>query len=209
MPLQIRVRQWFKTAGLRPAPGDRRASLEREVARPSVPNRIWTNWRHGSTSNHTTTCWRRSGAVSFRDPVGQYTGGAGAAGIRPRSRPGDPEKLKRRPLSRADGAGQVVVDGIGDLMTQMAKCCKPVPYDGSSVISPGDAASPCIAATAWWCARWMHKPRAPGGCHLGGRAAGFTFPVDIQVIAADRGAAPRYLRCSRTPKSTSRGEYPV
>jgi GTP pyrophosphokinase len=41
-----------------------------------------------------------------------------------------PEKLKRRPPSRASGgAGQVVVEGIGDLMTHMAKCCKPVPYD--------------------------------------------------------------------------------
>ena len=41
-----------------------------------------------------------------------------------------PEKLRRRTPSRAaGGAGQVVVEGIGDLLTQMAKCCKPVPYD--------------------------------------------------------------------------------
>ena len=36
-----------------------------------------------------------------------------------------PEKIRRRPPSRTTGgAGQVVVEGIGDLMTQMAKCCK-------------------------------------------------------------------------------------
>ena len=41
-----------------------------------------------------------------------------------------PEKLRRRPPSKATGgAGQVVVEGIGDLMTQMARCCKPVPFD--------------------------------------------------------------------------------
>jgi GTP pyrophosphokinase len=41
-----------------------------------------------------------------------------------------PEKLRRKGPSRmTGGAGQVIVDGIGDLMTQMAKCCKPVPYD--------------------------------------------------------------------------------
>ena len=41
-----------------------------------------------------------------------------------------PEKISRRLPSRAEGgAGQVVVDGVGDLMTHMAKCCKPVPFD--------------------------------------------------------------------------------
>ena len=41
-----------------------------------------------------------------------------------------PERIRQRAPNRAEGgAGQVVVDGVGDLMTQMAKCCKPVPFD--------------------------------------------------------------------------------
>ena len=41
-----------------------------------------------------------------------------------------PEKLKHK-LENLDhsGKGQVIVHGVGDLMTQMARCCKPVPYD--------------------------------------------------------------------------------
>ncbi|HIE56598.1 MAG TPA: bifunctional (p)ppGpp synthetase/guanosine-3',5'-bis(diphosphate) 3'-pyrophosphohydrolase, partial [Chromatiaceae bacterium] len=40
----------------------------------------------------------------------------------------NPEKAgQRRPAS--SGHGRVIVEGVDDLMTHMARCCKPVPYD--------------------------------------------------------------------------------
>ncbi|MCP5429330.1 MAG: bifunctional (p)ppGpp synthetase/guanosine-3',5'-bis(diphosphate) 3'-pyrophosphohydrolase [Chromatiaceae bacterium] len=99
-----------------------------------------------------------------------------------------PEKLKRRPLSRADGAGQVVVDGIGDLMTQMAKCCKPVPYDG--IVGYTNQGARCHGAS-----QRLHGSAQDGRAEPRARLVDVAwadaqqdsrFLVDIQVIAADR-----------------------
>ena len=38
-------------------------------------------------------------------------------------------KVRKKKAPQADSAGNVVVHGVGDLMTHMARCCKPVPYD--------------------------------------------------------------------------------
>lgn len=39
-----------------------------------------------------------------------------------------PEKAAR-PAPRSGSQGRITVEGVGDLMTGMARCCKPVPYD--------------------------------------------------------------------------------
>ena len=39
------------------------------------------------------------------------------------------EKVRQRKGPPQESSGSVVVHGVGDLMTQMARCCKPVPYD--------------------------------------------------------------------------------
>ena len=42
----------------------------------------------------------------------------------------DPQTLVRKPRSSSAGKGGVLVVGIGSLMTQLAKCCRPAPPDG-------------------------------------------------------------------------------
>lgn len=39
------------------------------------------------------------------------------------------QRVRKRKVSARDAAGAVVVQGVGDLMTHMARCCKPVPPD--------------------------------------------------------------------------------
>jgi len=39
------------------------------------------------------------------------------------------EKVRQKKTTQHESAGAVIVQGVGDLMTQMARCCKPVPYD--------------------------------------------------------------------------------
>ena len=39
------------------------------------------------------------------------------------------EKVRKKVASKHASSGAVVVHGVGDLMTQMARCCKPVPFD--------------------------------------------------------------------------------
>ncbi|MET0093164.1 MAG: ACT domain-containing protein, partial [Sedimenticola sp.] len=40
-------------------------------------------------------------------------------------------RRKRGPKKKSrKGQGEVIVEGVDDLMTHVARCCKPVPYDG-------------------------------------------------------------------------------
>jgi GTP pyrophosphokinase len=126
-----RIRQWFKQQDYDQHVAIGRSSLEREVARLSVPK---------------PDLEQLAGRFHFKggDDLLAAIGRGELSAIqlantqieRVKRDPAEkadqeiPEKLKRKAPSRAaGGAGQVVVDGIGDLMTQMAKCCKPVPFD--------------------------------------------------------------------------------
>ena len=183
-----RVRQWFKQQDFDQHLAIGRASLEREVARLSVPkpdlDKLAARFNFKSHDDLLAAIGRGElSAIQLantqvervpRDP-------AAKADLE------IPEKLKRRPLSRADGAGQVVVDGIGDLMTQMAKCCKPVPYDGIiGYITRGRGVtvhrSDCVV---------VRKMDAQNRARLvdvtwADAQQDSRFLVDIQVIAADR-----------------------
>ena len=100
-----------------------------------------------------------------------------------------PEKIRRRapPRHASGGAGQVVVEGIGDLMTQMAKCCKPVPYDDIvGYITKGRG----VTVHRRDCAV-VNKMDAQNQARLidvdwAGSQQDSRFLVDIQVHAADR-----------------------
>jgi len=39
------------------------------------------------------------------------------------------ERVRQRKVSPQEAAGSVIVEGVGDLLTHMARCCKPVPPD--------------------------------------------------------------------------------
>lgn len=39
------------------------------------------------------------------------------------------EKVQQKKLHHHESAGSVMIHGVGDLMTHMARCCKPVPFD--------------------------------------------------------------------------------
>ena len=38
-------------------------------------------------------------------------------------------RVRKKPPRQGETAGSVIVEGVGDLMTHMARCCKPVPFD--------------------------------------------------------------------------------
>ena len=127
-----RVRQWFKQQDFAQHVAIGRASLDREVARLSVPkpdlDRLATRFNFRTHDDLLAAIGRGElSAIQVANAQAERVQ-RDAAELADRE---IPEKLKRRAPSRATGgAGQVVVEGIGDLMTQMARCCKPVPYDG-------------------------------------------------------------------------------
>lgn len=125
-----RVRQWFKQQDFDEHVLIGRSSLEREVSRLSVPkpdlDKLASRFNFKSPEDLLAAIGR--GELSAIQV-------ANAQLERGRREPGRteralPQRLRRKPPTKGQGSsGQVIVQGIGDLMTQMAKCCKPVPYD--------------------------------------------------------------------------------
>lgn len=126
-----RIRAWFKQQDFDQHVAIGRSSLDREVARLSVPkpdlDRLAARFNFKTADDLLASIGRGElSAIQIANAqVDRPQRDAASEADR-----SIPEKLKRKAPSRAaGGAGTVVVDGIGDLMTQMAKCCKPVPYD--------------------------------------------------------------------------------
>ena len=126
-----RVRQWFKQQDYDQHLAIGRASLEREVARLSVPrpdlDRLAERFNL-KTADDLLAAIGRGEMSAIQIANTQLAKAQRDPALRAEAE--IPEKISRRLPSRAEGgAGQVVVEGVGDLMTHMAKCCKPVPFD--------------------------------------------------------------------------------
>ena len=126
-----RVRQWFKQQDYDQHLAIGRASLEREVARLSVPRPDLDKLAERfnlKTADDLLAAIGRGEMSAIQIANTQLAKVQRDPALRAESE--IPEKISRRLPSRAEGgAGQVVVDGVGDLMTHMAKCCKPMPFD--------------------------------------------------------------------------------
>ena len=185
-----RVRAWFKQQDYDLHAASGRAAIEREVvrlaaARPDLdkataqfnfrtPNDLYAAIGRGEVSAqhvvHSAQEARRAAEAEQ------------AAAERPRKAP-------PRPADSSAAPGLVIVEGVGDLMTHMARCCKPLPADpivgyitrgrGITVHRrdcrtvteiPEDQRARLVAV------RWNDQ----------GLAAARAFDVDVVVIAADR-----------------------
>ncbi len=126
-----RVRQWFKQQDYGQHVAIGRASLDREVARLSVAkpdlDKLASRFNLKTHDDLLAAIGRGElSAIQVANTQAERSPGDAAL----RTDWEIPEKVRRRaPSKSAGGAGQIVVQGIGDLMTQMAKCCKPVPFD--------------------------------------------------------------------------------
>ncbi|MCB1774220.1 MAG: bifunctional (p)ppGpp synthetase/guanosine-3',5'-bis(diphosphate) 3'-pyrophosphohydrolase, partial [Gammaproteobacteria bacterium] len=120
-----RVRQWFKQQDYDEHVAIGRTSLEREVGRLSVPKpdleKLAARFNFKTPDDLLAAIGRGElSAIQLANTQMEKV-------RRDAAEQADreiPEKLRRKAPSRsAGGSGQVVVEGIGDLMTQMAKCC--------------------------------------------------------------------------------------
>jgi GTP pyrophosphokinase len=85
------------------------------------------------------------------------------------------------------GVHDVVVEGVADLMTSMASCCKPVPYDKIiGFITRGRG----ITIHRRNCKNIVHLPETDRerliDVHWSTQPCDLNYPVDVSVIAADR-----------------------
>ncbi len=179
-----RVRQWFRQQNFDQHLQEGRTLLERELSRLGISAKPQLdelapkfNFKRGEDL---------LAAIGRGDlPVGQVTRRLGE----PKPEDSKEEEPKVRPSQRhkTSRGSDVIVEGVDDLMTQMAQCCKPVPHDpivgfvtrgrGVTVhrkncgnlrrLPPGEAARLVQV-------RWADQP------------ADASYAVDLLVIAADR-----------------------
>ena len=121
-----RIRQWFKKQNFEQHVQLGKSSLEKEVKRLGVPrpdlSRLLARYNFTAVEDLYAAIGR--GEVS---PVQ-----VASAQAPPEERPVEEsiaEKAALRERRPGRGHGQVMVEGVDDLMTNMARCCKPVPYD--------------------------------------------------------------------------------
>jgi GTP pyrophosphokinase len=123
-----RIRHWFKVQDYDAHVHAGRAALDRELGRLSVSrpdlDRLAPRFNFQSVDDLLAAIGRGDlSAIQVANTQAEHVRRDPDAA--PLARP-----VRKRPAKEGAQAGaQVEVQGIGDLLTQMARCCKPVPYD--------------------------------------------------------------------------------
>jgi GTP pyrophosphokinase len=166
-----RVRQWFKLQDFDRYVDEGRSLLDKELGRLGIEAKPQLE-QIGRRYNFHKGDDLLAGIGRGEIPVGQVA-----------RRVGEPKVEERK----TRGSAQMIVEGVEDLMTHMAQCCKPVPYDpvvgfvtrGRGVtVHRRDCANvrkmPEQERTRLMDVRWADQP------------ADAAYRVDLLVIAADR-----------------------
>ncbi len=175
-----RVRQWFRHQDFEQHVQMGRANLDREFSRLGVGkvdlDRLAVEFNLQKGEDLLAAVGR--GDIS---PIQV----AGATGERKELPPGRKRAVASR--QKRKPRGEVVVEGIDDLMTHIARCCKPVPYDPIiGYITQGRG----VTVHRKDCAMVNRLDGAQQARLIGvawsDQQTDSTYPVDVQVNAQDR-----------------------
>ncbi len=175
-----RVRQWFKQQDYEVHLDAGRKGLEREMTRLGIserPDLIALSERFNFQSADDLLAAIGRGELS---PLKIAAVGSARPAVQKRRTP----PAEARPMS---GKGEVVVQGVSDLMTHVAGCCKPVPYDSIiGFITRGRGVTvhrrdcPNVSDTV------LAEPERLVDVTWGDQALGANYAVDVAVLANDR-----------------------
>jgi len=176
-----RVRQWFKRQDFEEHVTAGRNALEREIQRLALgerPDLQAVARRYNYKTEEDVLAAIGRGDLS---PI-QVAGRAGRRA---------PPKKRTPAAAGVDksthSSGEVVIEGVGDLMTHIARCCKPVPYDPlAGFITRGQGVTVHRADCHNIKRAREHEPERLVQARWNNQPTGSTYPVDIQVKAADR-----------------------
>jgi GTP pyrophosphokinase len=184
-----RVRQWFKQQDHDLHMQEGRSALEKELSRLAIAEKAQLeqlaprfNFKRGE--DLLAAIGRGDLSVGL---VARQVGEPRVPEQPPRESEARSRPAVKAPAKPKPGAGEVVVEGVDDLMTQIANCCKPVPYDSIvGFVTRGRGVT-------------VHRRDCPNVRHLppgeqdrlvrvrwASQPADATYPVDVLVIAADR-----------------------
>jgi len=184
-----RVRQWFKQQDHDQHEQGGRAALEKELVRLGIAEKPQLDQlapRFNFKRGEDLLAAIGRGDLSVGQ-VARQVGEPRTQEPQPREQEARSRAPSRAPSKFRPGAGEVVVEEVNDLMTQIANCCKPVPYDAIvGFVTRGRG----VTVHRRDCANVKHLP--PGEVdrlvrvRWASQPADATYPVDVLVIAADR-----------------------
>ncbi len=176
-----KVRQWFNLEELARTAATGRAVVERELA------------REGATGVRLEALAAQFGfakaedffAAVGRDEIGPRAIQVAARGPEPAETPAEETVVTRKSKATAE-AGGILVVGVDRLMTQLARCCKPVPPDAIvGFVTRGRGISVHRRDCRSLAHLLVRHPERAIDSQWGARASA-VFPVDIAVQAHDR-----------------------
>ena len=180
-----KIRQWFNSEALAETVATGRAMVEKEIKREGGAQAGLDALaaRLGFARQDDLYAAVARDEVNLRQLQAALRAKAGAAA--PAARPAPRAPAPRRAASAAGGSGVLVV-GIDRLLTQLSKCCKPVPPDPiRGFVTRGKGVSihredcPSLKRLS------EQSPERLIEAQWGGKTGG-TYPVDMVVTAGDR-----------------------
>lgn len=188
-----RVRQWFRQQDFEQHLHEGRALLERELARLHLADKPRLDELAARLNFKRTD--DLLAAIGRGDlQLGQVIRQLQAETQPSRSEPELIPETRARPSAPSTSRSGVVIEGLTDLMTHLAQCCKPVPPE------------PIIGFVTRGRGVSIHRRDCHNICHLEGaerarlidarwaeQMAGGSYPVDLLVLAADRKGLVRDL----------------
>ena len=120
-----KVRMWFNAIELQQRITQGQALVERNCSAWARPPSTWSSWPRTWALPAPTTCmWRRPRKI--QPAADRRAVPAARAGRRARTR--GPARRQRQSAEKSGKSGVLVV-GVGSLLTQLARCCRPAPPD--------------------------------------------------------------------------------
>jgi GTP pyrophosphokinase len=180
---RAKIRQWFHRQNLEAEAAQGRALVEKELQRQGMT---------GLNLDRLAHSLRFARLQDFLAEVGRANIGPrqlqnAVRALDPRAAPSAPAEeapvLSVRTVRPARAGGSVLVVGVDKLLTVPAKCCKPAPPDAIiGFVTRGRGVTVHRAA----CANVRRLDPERRVTAEWGESAGASFPVDIEVEAADR-----------------------
>ena len=178
---RAKVRHWFRQQDHEKNVAAGRGILDRELNRLAVQG---LSWEALADRLHYKTVEDMLAAIGAGDLTNAQIAGAAQA----LSQPAEPARPVVRPARRTRGADEegVHIEGVGNLLTHIARCCRPVPRD------------PIVGYITRGRGVTIHRRDCPNALRLQatdqerlievdwGRSPGTAWPVDIDVLAYDR-----------------------
>jgi len=182
-----KVRQWFNSQALAETVAAGRAMVEKELKReggaPAKLEALAARLGFGKTEDLFAAVARDE--VNLRQLQLAVRDMAGAAHMAPRRPAAAPHAPARRPKA-GPGDGGILVVGVDRLLTQLAKCCKPVPPDAiRGFVTHGKGVSIHREDCASFKRLAERHPERLIEANWGARPGG-AYAVEMVVTASDR-----------------------